>query len=443
MMGDSDTVVNMNVKRTRQYFVGHNGPYIVNVRSVNKPLESKKIQKFLFEKYKHVHEVKQVNQHKLRIVFQENADNHQQNIQTVAEASGVNVEDISDIEMNDNEKEKIKKRKMCTQAGPSNAGYKKRSAREEANDFPLCKEWNNNYRVYIPEKLVEVRGVISLPVGHDEKELLMEGVGRFRHALMNEVKILEVNRIKRKKDENNLEDTNTVVVTFEGLVLPNVCDYGKLLIPVREYKFKQMFCKKCLSFFHTETMCNNKKISPPENIKCIQCKATDHESGSLQCPKRKEIEKKILQKDRQNRKHTFAEMLKILDPDDNMPNENFENEIFPPLKFPSRKRMAEERRSQAANGEKTDSPQRKKPTRDENLRVPPPGFKNPVIEDDELVESIVDFIKSLLNDLDMPMFIKQLINNHATPYLYKIVRSLTNSVMQKICGASWLATERI
>lgn len=105
--------------------------------------------------------------------------------------------------------------------------------------------------------------------------------------------------------------------------------------------------------------------------------------------------------------------------------------------------MAEERRLQTQNGEKTDSPQRKRMAKDERPREPPPGFKNPVVEDDELVESIVDFVKSLLNDLDVPPFVKQLINNYATPYLYKIVRSLTNSVMQKICGASWQATASI
>lgn len=445
MMGDMDTEANMSDKRARKYFVGHKGPYIVNVRSVNKPLESKKIQKFVFDKYKHVHEVKQVNQHKLRIVFQEKSSDSNDvstKVKQVAEVSGGNAE-FSDLEMNDDEKKK------CSsddgQAGTSSAHMRSRSAREEANDFPLCTEWNTQYRVYIPEKLVEVRGVISLPVGHDIQDLMNFGCGRFRNALIKEVTLLEANRIKKKNETGILEDTNAVVVTFEGLVLPNVCDYGNLLIPVREYKYKQMFCKKCQNYNHTESMCNNKKMDLPAEIKCFQCKTADHESGSVSCPKRKVMEKKIQEKDRQKRKETYAEMLKILDPNDTMPNEIPENVSFPPLNLPSRKRSAAQRKPQAEKQQHTptQSPQRKRPANEETVRESPPGFRNPVVEDEELVESIVNFIKSLIMDLDIPPVFKQLINNYFTPYLHKIIKNLTDSVMQKICGMSWQTTENV
>lgn len=335
MMGDSDTRGIMSEKRIRQYYVGHPGPYIVNIRAVNSALESKKIQKFVFEKYKHVKEVKQVNQYKLRVVFQESTDKdtacsnfNSAQVQQIAEAAGgddIEME-CSDLEMDDNEKTMIKKRKIAGKSQSTSTNVKIVSAREEANDLPKRSEWNSKYRVYIPEKFVETKGVITLPTGHNEMELMTDGCGRFRHALIKKVKILETNRIKRKNEMGNLEDTNAVVVTFEGLLLPNVCDYGKLLIPIREYKIRQMFCSKCKKFSHTKSTCNNKEFITPAEIKCVQCQSAEHESGSAQCPKRKQIEKKIQEKDRMKRKYTYAETLKLLDPNGTMPNENSQNE---------------------------------------------------------------------------------------------------------------------
>lgn len=449
MMGDSDTDVDMSDKRIRKYYVGHAGPYIVNIRSVKTPLESKKIQKFIFDKYKHVQEVKQLNQFKLRIIFRENEDKRsqcvsEQNAQAkaVAAAAGANEKvDLTELEMSADELERVTKQKSGVL--PSTSSKTLMTAREEANDLPQCKEWNTKYRVYIPEKLVEVRGVISLAPGHDIKDLMQYGCGKFRNSLLKEVEILEVNRIKRKAEGETLVDTSSVVVTFEGLVLPNVLDYGKLLIPVREYKIKQMFCSNCQMYNHTESMCNNKKVTLPENIKCLQCNKNDHESGSVLCPKRKQIEKKIQENDRKKRKHTYAEMLKILDPGNTMPNESTQNQNFPPMVFMTRKRSAAERKINSNREEKPESPQRKRPAREENAREYPPGFKNPAVEDEEMVESIVSFIKSLIMDLDIPPMLKQIINAYATPFLNKLVRSLTNSVMNKFIGSSWQTTENV
>lgn len=71
---NNNNKMNERPNRIRQYPVGHKGPLIVNIRtSCDKPLESKKIHKYVFEKFQHVSEVIQVNEHKLKIVFEERA----------------------------------------------------------------------------------------------------------------------------------------------------------------------------------------------------------------------------------------------------------------------------------------------------------------------------------------------------------------------------------
>lgn len=408
MMGDVNDVDMTNINlpitlRVRQYPESHKGPYIVNIRTKNegrkKSLEVKKIQKYIFDKFKHVERVL-VSEHKMRVVFSESAP--KENIQL---SSGEKLDTTN-------------------------------TAREEANKLPKCEFLNSDYRVYIPEKYVEIKGVISWSKNETLEDFCLRGEGKFNRSEMKEVRVLEAVRLMKKVDEASsrpsLENTGLVIVTFEGLVLPNKFHLDGLLANVREYRPKQMFCKQCLKYNHTEKMCNNKKVNPPENIKCVQCKSDDHESGSTKCPRRKILEKKTLHHDRQVRQKTYAELLHELDPHNIMPNESTQNltqQNFPPIGGASRKRQAEQKRKekelQAIYGN-TSSPQRKKrpPAVAED---PPPGFVNPNLQKNEIAESCVDFIKTWIRKKNFPSFIVQIFENFAIPFIYDLIDQVTNS----------------
>jgi hypothetical protein len=414
-------IMNERQSRIRQYPVGHKGPLIVNIRTSNDiPLESKKIHKFVFENFLHVLEIIQVNEHKLKIVFEERAKNV---------ALQLKDGEISSMEV---------------EAPPT------KSAREEANELPKRNELTKNYRVYIPAKYVEINGVISVPKNESVEDFVKYGAGKFVNPYLDEIKILEAVRLMKKVDgsenastSNQLEPTGIVVITFEGTVRPNTVNLNNWLIPVKEFRIKKMFCEKCKRYNHTEKFCNNKKVTIPNDIKCLQCKTSNHASGDLKCPKRIEMEKKAQKAARNERRKTVAEMLKDLDPQNVMPNELESDMIFPPLTGATRKRRANTKANQKSStyASVVKSPERKKLNLSETLKAPPPGFINPIAKENELVEGIVDFIRSIINDMEIPPFAKGIVEKFFLPYVHKIVEKLTNSVMQKINATSqWMET---
>lgn len=382
--------------RIRQYPVDHKGPYVVNIRAANVPLESKNIQKYIFNQYKHVEKIEQVNVHKMRVTFAQKEINKESTSQSL------------------------------------------KSAREEANELPKASVWNKKYRIYISEKYVEVKGIIAWPVNEEINDFVL-CEGKFNNSVIKPAKIVEAVRLKRKVIEGNeekLENTSAVIVSFEGVILPNKINMDGLLIPVREFKGKQMFCNKCKRYNHTEKYCNNKEVKLPENIKCLQCKSDEHESGDAKCPKRKLIEKKTFQHEQQVRKKTIAELLRELDPNATMPYENLNlnEKSFPILPGTSRKRQAELRNTEKEKyADVLKSPEKKKKKNDENSsKSPPPGFINPNNENNELTQPIVDFMKSIINDMDIPPFMKNIIEIFVYPFINKIVNGLINSVTTKM-----------
>lgn len=251
--------------RVRQYPKNNKGPYVVIIRTVkgNHSLEVKSITKYLYEKYNFIEKI-EVSEHKMRVIFSESA------MPIISAPDG-------------------------TQMSFS------KNARDEANE--LAKYQNVKYRVYIPEKYVEVKGVISWAKEESISDFASNGKGIFMHTGIGDVKVLEAVRLMKKsveveeatniQKEPKLENTGLVILTFEGLLLPNKFQLDGLLTSVREFKPKQMFCKHCLKFNHTEKYCNNKKVIPAENNVCMHCNSEEHESGSLKCPRRKILEKKL------------------------------------------------------------------------------------------------------------------------------------------------------
>ena len=189
-------------------------------------------------------------------------------------------------------------------------------ARVEANSLRHCEIFNKIYRVYIPEKLVEVMGCITWACSENISELIEVGQRKFKNDLFAPVEILDATRFEKVVDGRI--KTSVVRVTFEGLVLTEqVCFYGPL-IPVRVFRRRQMFRKSCLNYNHTESHSNNKPKTTP-TFTCIHCKTDEHKSGDKDCPRRKLLEKRENERTKAVQRRIYAEMLQILDPQSVMP----------------------------------------------------------------------------------------------------------------------------
>lgn len=168
------------------------------------------------------------------------------------------------------------------------------------------------------------------------KDLVDAGEGKFKNPSLPSVKILEASRFTTKTNEVNkdgsakIKPTNEVRVTFSGLTIPDFVNIDQLLIPVRKFHKKQMFCNTCKRYNHTEKFCNNKKTEINLNSpKCIHCKTDSHATGDRTCPRRQNLEKKESENAKKKQKKTFAEMLQLYDPEAKMPGERDRDFHFP------------------------------------------------------------------------------------------------------------------
>lgn len=138
--------------------------------------------------------------------------------------------------------------------------------RDDANRLVVDDAFEN-YHVYIPADLVEVSGVIS----HDDlcdvdgmKDIIVYGAGKHASAHLPKSQVLDAQRLTRAAENNERVLTNAVKVTFAGLVLPKYLEIGGLLVHVRPFHAKAMFCDTCQQFGHTSKYCKR-------NPKCAGC----------------------------------------------------------------------------------------------------------------------------------------------------------------------------
>lgn len=381
---DGDGKIKPKPKRVRQYTQENSGPFVVHIRAIDEhtPLKAMKLTKFIFGTCSSEISIRQVNEKKIRVTF--------------APKDPANLE-------------------SCDQA------------RREANALPFS-EWSSKYKVYIPEKLVEVMGCISWSIKESVEDFMTAGEGKFRNNFLPSVKILDAIRFMRKPEgktsEPQIEKTNVVRITFAGLLLPEFVNLYGLLIPVREFRRRQMFCENCLNYNHTKSHCSNK---PRKEISesCLQCQG-NHPSGDINCPRRKFIEKRESDNEKNLRKKTYAEMLQHYDPNSIMPGET--NDDINPMNLGTRK----ERLRNQSQGETSAckiTPLKKRKLSEAAPNEPPPGFKvTNVTEEDD----ITSFINSIFEDIELPQFIKQLINKYFVPIIHKFISNITNSLIRKV-----------
>ena len=61
---------------------------------------------------------------------------------------------------------------------------------KEANEIASCKNFTNEYRVYVPSRSVEIDGVVTEP-SLSREDFIKYGVGRFKDPRLYDVKILD------------------------------------------------------------------------------------------------------------------------------------------------------------------------------------------------------------------------------------------------------------
>lgn len=143
---------------------------------------------------------------------------------------------------------------------------------KSANNF-LLNEYikSQNYKVFIPSSNIIRMGIIrGVP-----KEWLPEDIIENISVPVGCGNILKVRRLKRKIVINNIvkfEDTETVVLTIDGQILPKRVFMCYTAMPVDLYIFPTIQCYNCCRYGHIKDQCRSKP-------RCFKC-GNDH-SGSL------------------------------------------------------------------------------------------------------------------------------------------------------------------
>jgi hypothetical protein len=383
--------------RIRQYGKNYKGEIIVFIHAAGDGLKTQAIYKELFNNFEFISQVTLVNKNKIKVLFKEKESKSRE------------------------------------------------EAIEEANT--LANSALKGCSIYIPAKLVEVQGVVSWPISEKIDDFVKSGNGKFKDPRMSNVKVLDSIRLKRKSNEasNNpgLEDTSVIIITFQGNLLPDTLEVDRLLIPVREYRRREMFCVNCRKLGHTQKMCNNKKLENPTFL-CMQCNTNDHLGGSTRCPRRKTLEKKHMMTMRKLRTHTYAEMLKELD-EDGVAHETPIQPTAPPMTFPTRKEeVASKNAAKKADSivHKTQRPARaqNQPSTSSTNKYPP-GFKkssdnstnaNQREKPNPLKDMIIDKLKYFMQEHNIPPGFQNFILTNFGQLIDELFKKFTDSINKTI-----------
>lgn len=163
-----------------------------------------------------------------------------------------------------------------------------------ANNFVLNDELKNKgYNIYIPYNQVTCKGVI--------RQVDIEfNIDIIKNMMNSTIKILDIRRLNRKiivDDKKEYVPTGTLLITFEGIILPRHVSLYSLNFPVSIYIPPVTQCFACLLFGHTSNQCRGKQkcrncgeLKGEEesheqcHIKCFFCNSTEHKSTSKTCP---------------------------------------------------------------------------------------------------------------------------------------------------------------
>lgn len=152
---------------------------------------------------------------------------------------------------------------------------------------------SHNLKAFIPNHLLEKKGLIRGVDTQFDLEYLKENIE-------SPTKIINLYRLNKKVERDNkieLVPKQSVIITFEGNVLPASVYINSVVCTVEPYLGRVTQCFRCLKYGHvakqcrgTTTLCiacGNVKTENhvcDKEIFCIYCKNTNHNSISKNCP---------------------------------------------------------------------------------------------------------------------------------------------------------------
>lgn len=139
----------------------------------------------------------------------------------------------------------------------------------------------NGYTAIIPAYHITRMGVVrDVPVEWNEEDIknnieVPHGCGE----------VLKARRINRKITTDNIHEwkpTQTVVLTFNGQVLPQKVFCCYLALEVSKYVYPSIQCFNCCRYGHTKTQCRAKP-------RCYKCGSEDHNGNSCEINKEEAV----------------------------------------------------------------------------------------------------------------------------------------------------------
>lgn len=395
--------------RTKAYPDGFAGPFVVYFRPIKKALNVARIAKDLVKHFPDVSLVEKVRPTKLRV--------------TVASAKTANAITKSEL-------------------------------------FTL------EYRVYIPSRDVEIDGVITEQSLTPED--VLSGEGRFKSSSLPGVKILDCKQMHSSSMTDGKKifvPSDSYRVTFEGSALPDYVVIGMVRLPVRLFIPKVMNCQNCKQLGHTSAYCCNKArcekcgedhdgSCPSDTVKCVYCDDEPHELST--CPRYIQRKEKLKNSLKAKSRRTYAEMLKKSDPRPSTENsfallsDNVEEED--PGEGTSTDPVRSGTKRSNSSSPKVPRKDPKIPQKDlknPNLYTPkpappapsPPGFKKkdsgypplpkppktpvPPPQSQTAMFSFSTIVKSILDLLNLPDPLRNIIETCIVPSVGSFLKSLT------------------
>lgn len=169
-----------------------------------------------------------------------------------------------------------------------------KTALDANNLVKNCQLPQENLRAFIPNYLLEVKGIIR---GVDTKF----DTEYIKNNISCSSNITEIRRTQRRIDNNGKIEfvpKQTIIVSFEGNILPTSVSINSVYFNVEQFVGRVTQCFKCLKYGHvakqcksTLTLCvacgaeklHDHECNDGQNY-CIYCKTHGHISISKQCP---------------------------------------------------------------------------------------------------------------------------------------------------------------
>lgn len=165
---------------------------------------------------------------------------------------------------------------------------------------------NKGYKIYIPYNQVTCKGIVR----RVDNEITVDEIRKMIKCSFN---VLDIKRMNRKvivDGTSRYEPTGTILVTFEGVILPRHIELCYLSMPVSPYVPPVTQCFACLLYGHVSVQCRGRRkcFNCSEHhtdddaykecsiIKCLYCKNSCHKTTNKTCPeyKRQQQIKRIM-----------------------------------------------------------------------------------------------------------------------------------------------------